>query len=90
MRDANLSSMIRANFPRNADGQEQLSLNTYDTDNSNRRKAKIVVKIQPLHIVAISTNVPAKTDKENEEYRTLSAVIQVCLVVFSGMGVCLY
>lgn len=80
VRDVAIGPMI-GNFPRNADGLEQLRMNTCDPDNTNKRKSRVMVKVQALHVVAMSTNVSARTDKETEEYRTLAAVIAVCFLV---------
>lgn len=79
VRDVSIGPMI-SNFPRNADGLEQVKLNTCDPNNDNKRKSRVQIKVQPLHIVALSTNVPARSDKENEEYKTLGAVISVCYI----------
>lgn len=89
VRDVAIGPMI-GNFPRNADGLEQMRMNTCDPDNTNKRKSRIMVKVQALHVVAMSTNVSARTEKETEEYRTLAAVIAVSVLVFVLCLLCLY
>jgi len=79
----NIESLI-SNFPRNADGLDQLKLNTCDPENTNKRKARIQKKFHPLHIVALSSNCPARSEKDNEEYRTLGAVLHVLVPGSAG------
>lgn len=74
VRDMPIGPMIQ-NFPRNADGLEQVKLNTCDPDKTNKRQARVQVKVNPLQFVALSTNASAKNDSQSEEWRTLSAVI---------------
>ncbi len=74
VRDMPIGALIH-NFPRNADGLEQFKLNTCDPDKTNKRKSRVQVMIQPLHFVALSTNVPSRNEQQSEEWRTLSAVI---------------
>jgi hypothetical protein len=74
VRDVALGPLI-GNFPRNADGLDQLKLNTCDPDNNNKRRARTQHKLQPLHIVALSSNVAARGEKDNEEYKTMGAVL---------------
>lgn len=76
VRDMPIGPMIQ-NFPRNADGLEQVKLNTCDPDKTNKRQARLQVKIAPLQFVALSTNASSKNDSQSEEWRTLSAVIAV-------------
>jgi predicted nucleic acid binding AN1-type Zn finger protein len=76
VRDVAIGPMI-GNFPRNSEGTEQLKFNTCDPDNTNKRKPRVQVKVSPLQVVALSTNVSASSVKEDEQYNTLSAVIAV-------------
>jgi hypothetical protein len=84
VRDVAIGPLIN-NFPRNSEGTDQLRLNTCDPDNNNRRKARLQFKMQPLHVVSMSTNCTANGDKIAEEFTTLGAVVAViyflCILV---------
>ena len=77
IRGDGIGVFIKGVFPRNSDGQEQLMVNTCDPEKTNRRKMQIKRKIADLHFCALSTNVSAKNDAENEEYKTLTTVLHV-------------
>lgn len=76
VRDLPIGPLIM-NFPRNADGLQQIKINTCDPDRTNKRKSRVQTLLQPLHIVAVSTNVNSKNTSQNEEWKTLSAVLEV-------------
>ena len=77
IRGDGMGVFIKGVFPRNSDGQEQLMVNTCDPEKTNRRKMQIKRKIADLQFCALSTNVSAKNDAENEEYKTLTTVLHV-------------
>jgi len=89
VRGVDMSAMI-ATIPRNAENSEQLKLNTCDPDNTNKRRSRVQKKITPLHIVGFSTNCPAHNERENEQFRTLGAVMQVLFIFYDWFNIFLF
>jgi hypothetical protein len=69
------NSLIKFVIPRNANGQDQVSLNTCDPDHSNMRKQQFKRKITDLQFCAIASNVPDQNAEEAEMSKTLNAVL---------------
>lgn len=77
IRGDTVDGLIRGVFPRNADGQDQMMLNTCDPENTNKRKTQIKRKITDLQFCALGTNVPDTRAEDAEKTKTLSTVLQV-------------
>jgi hypothetical protein len=74
VRDVAIGPLI-GNFPRNAEGTDQVKFNTCDPDGSNKRRARIQAKVESLHILSMASNVIARNPTENEQYRTINVVV---------------